>query len=149
MMAIPSGRDPRTALALELELGRGRRGASARVELLDWIEGTVRRVAHVTLRGRIGGAARRRLERAFEDLAARNVDHVVLDCTSVEHLGDREAHQLIHAASRLEARAGGMEVWGLSDRLNRRLSTARVRCWPGPEAARVVVAREPSVEYAS
>lgn len=138
------GHDPRTALALELELGQGRRGASARVELLDWIEGTAGRVARVTLRGRIGGAARRRLVRAFEALAARDVDHVVLDCTGVEHLGDRAAHQLIHAALHLEARTGGVEVCGLPDRLSRQLSTARVRCWPG-----TVVARESSVEYAS
>ena len=106
-------------------------------------------MARVTLRGRIGGAARRRLVRAFQDLAARDVDHVVLDCTEVEHLGNRAAHQLIHAASRLDSRAGGVEVCGLSDRLSRRLSAARVRCWPGPEAAPPVAAREPSVEYAS
>ena len=135
----------RTALAFEFELEGGSHGASARVELLDWDGAPARRIVRVTLRGRLGGAARRRLERAFRDLAARDVDHVVLDCSAVERLGGRVALHLIHAAARIEARAGAVEVCGLPDHLSRRLSTAGVRCWP----ARAAAALGPMVEYAS
>ena len=141
-------RDARIALALELELGSGRHGASARVELLEWA-GEAKRVARVTLRGWIGGAAQRRLERAFVDLAARDVDHVVLDCRRVLHLGDRVAHRLVDAASRFEAGTGRVEVWGLSGRLSRRLAAPRVRCWPRADDAAGVQLLEPAGEYAS
>ena len=77
MIAIRAGRDARTALAFELELDP--HGASARLELLDWDAIPARRVARVTLRGRLSAAALRRLEGALMDLAARDVDHVVLD----------------------------------------------------------------------
>jgi len=137
---------PRTALKLEMELGAGRRRASARLELLDWIESPARRVARVTLRGWIGGAARRRLERAFVNLAARDVDHVILDCHAVQHLGGKVAHRLIDAALMLETRTGGVEVCGLPGRLSRRLATSRVRCWPAGHAA---AGRESAFEYAS
>lgn len=126
---IPA-RDPHTALALELELGRGRRGASARLELVDRIEGPARRVARITLRGWIGRAARRRLERAFLEWVARGVDYVVLDCRAVSHLGSRAAHRLVDAALMLEADSGGVDVCGLPAPLSRRLETSRVRCWP-------------------
>ena len=88
------------------------------------------RVARVTLRGWIGGADRRRLERAFSRLPSRDVDHVVLDCRGVRHLAGRVAGRLIDAALTLETRTGGVEVCGLSGRLSRRLATGRVRCWP-------------------
>lgn len=137
---------PRTALKLELELGSGRHAASARLELLDWMESPAHRVARVTLRGWIGGAARRRLERAFFNLVARDVDHVVLDCREVQHLAGRVAGRLIDAALTLETRTGGVEVCGLPGRLSRRLATARVRCWP---AAAPIPAPSPTLEYAS
>jgi hypothetical protein len=137
---------PRTALKLELELGSGRHAASARLELLDWLEGPAHRVARVTLRGWIGGSARRRIERAFFNLAARDVDHVVLDCRAVQHLAGRVAGRLIDAALMLETRTGGVEVCGLPGRLSRRLATSRVRCWP---AAAPTPALGPTVEYAS
>lgn len=137
---------PRTALKLELELGRGRHAASARLELLDWMEAPAHRVARVTLRGWIGGAARRRLERAFANLASPGVDHVVLDCRAVRHLARRAAGRLIEAALTLETRTGGVEVCGLSARLSRRLATGRVRCWP---TAAHAAAGEPALEYAS
>lgn len=136
---------PRTALSLELALGHGRHGGSARLEVLDWTEAPAHRVARVTLRGWIGGAARRRLERAFVNLAARDLDHVVLDCRAVRHLGGRVAHRLIDAALGLETRTGGVEVCGLSSRLSRRLATARVRCWPGAPVSR----SHSAIEYAS
>lgn len=137
---------PRTALKLELELRSGRHAGSARLELLDWMESPAHRVARVTLRGWIGGAARRRLERAFSNLAARDVDHVVLDCRAVQHLAGRVAGRLIDAALTMETRTGGVEVCGLSGRLSRRLATARVRCWP---SAAPVPSRSPALEYAS
>jgi len=100
------------------------------------------RVARVTLRGWIGGADRRRLERAFSRLPARDVDHVVLDCRGVRQLAGRVAGRLIHAALTLETRTGGVEVCGLSGRLSRRLATPRVRCWPvaaaTPESRRTI-----------
>ncbi len=141
-------RDARTALALELELGSGRHGASARVELREWA-GEAKRVVRVTLRGWIGGAAQRRLERAFVDLAARDVDHVVLDCTGVRHLGERVARRLVDAASRFETCTSRVEVWGLTGRLSRRLAAPRVRCWPRPDDAADVQLLEPAGEYAS
>ena len=137
---------PRTALTLELELGGGRRPAFARLELLDWLEGPTHRVARVTLRGWIGGSARRRLERAFVNLAVGDVDHVVLDCRAVEHLARRAAGRLIDAALNLETRTGGVEVCGLPHSLSRRLSTSRVRCWPALVGR---APRAPALEYAS
>jgi hypothetical protein len=136
---------PRTALKLELELRSGRHAGSARLELLDWMESPAHRVARVTLRGWIGAAARRRLERAFSNLAARDVDHVVLDCRAVQHLAGRVASRLIDALT-LETRTGGVEVCGLPGRLSRRLATGRVRCWP---SATPVPTPRPALEYAS
>jgi predicted short-subunit dehydrogenase-like oxidoreductase (DUF2520 family) len=108
------------------------------------MEGPAHRVARVTLRGWIGAAARRRLERAFSNLAARDVDHVVLDCSAVQHLAGRVAGRLIDALT-LET-TGGVEVCGLPGRLSRRLATGRVRCWP---SAAPVPSPSPALEYAS
>lgn len=121
----------------------GRHAGSARLELLDWMESPAHRVARVTLRGWIGAAARRRLERAFSNLAARDVDHVVLDCSAVQHLAGRVAGRLIDALT-LET-TGGVEVCGLPGRLSRRLATGRVRCWPSAAPA----PSSPALEYAS
>ena len=114
--------------------------------MVDWMESPAHRMARVTLRGWIGGAACRPLERVFSNLAARGVDNVVLDCRAVQHLGGRVAGRLIDAALGLETRTGSVEVCGLSGRLSRRLASGRVRCWPSAEP---VPSPTPALEYAS
>jgi len=121
----------RVALALNLELSAGRHGACARIELHDRREG---RIALVKLKGWIDAEAMERLERSLDDLAARGVDQVLLDCAQVRHLDYRRAPQLVRAVERFERQAGGVVVCGLSHYLRDlfRLSgcESQLRCWP-------------------
>ena len=126
----------RLTLALNLELSYGRHGASARVELQERPHARpgARRVARVTLRGWIDAAAERRLEQALEDLAARGVDQVLLDCAELRHIDYRVAPGLVGALERFEARTAGIVVCGLSRHLRDLFRLAgcepRLRCWP-------------------
>jgi anti-anti-sigma regulatory factor len=123
-----SATDARPTLALNLELG-GRHPASARLELLEGPHAA--RVAHVALSGWIDREAERRLERALEALASRSLSRVVLDCSRVRPLADRQAARLVAAVSRLERGQAPIEVWGVSPRVGVRLeASGRVRCWP-------------------
>src|SRR6185369_18048574 len=103
-MKAPSS--SRHALAMTVELG-GRRAASARVELFD--EPGDARVARVALCGWIDRAAERRLERALEALAPREISKVVLDCSRVSRLERPEAARLVEAVSRFEGNPQAIE----------------------------------------
>jgi anti-anti-sigma regulatory factor len=108
----------RPVLALNLELSEGGRGASARVELHDRATGSAAqagaRVARVALRGCIDGPAARRLERALDDLALRDVDRVLIDCAGLRHVDFRELPSLLAALDRFEAHSGMIALCGLS-----------------------------------
>ncbi len=141
----------RLTLALNLELCHGRHGASARVELHERDGG---RIALVVLRGWIDRIAMRRLASALEDLAARGVHQLLLDCSQLRHIDYRRVPSLVEALSRFEARAGGIVVCGLSPYLRDlfRLADceARLRCWPSAEELlHPPLACEPSRERAS
>ena len=131
--------EPRLALALNVELGHGRHGASARVELHERPpDGPApRRIARVALHGWIDRAAERRLESTLDDLATRGVDQVLLDCARLRHLDYRSAPALVDAVERFESRAGGVVVCGLSRHLRDLFRLAgcesRLRCWPSAE----------------
>jgi anti-anti-sigma regulatory factor len=141
-----SASDART-LALNLDLGG--RHASARVELLESPGAPC--VAHVALRGWIDRRAERALEQALDALAPRTVSRVVLDCSCLRRLENRQAARLVRALSRLERGEGPIEVWGLPPRVGVRLGAAgpRVRCWPSAGSASEGQALEPSGEAAT
>jgi anti-anti-sigma factor len=124
----------RLSMALHLELSHGRPGASARLELHERPAG---RIALLSLRGWIDAVAVRRLERSIEDLAARGVSQLLLDCSQVRHIDYRLVPLLVQSLSRFEAHAGGCVVCGLSQYLRDlfRLAgcEARLRCWPSAE----------------
>src|SRR5439155_23036963 len=97
------------ALALNLELSHGARGASARIEILER-DGS--RIALLALRGWVGPPAASRLALALEDLAARGVDQLLLDCSALRHIDYRVLPDLITSLGRFESRAGGIVVCG-------------------------------------
>lgn len=119
------------AMALELELAHGARGASARIEILDR---EASRLGLLSLRGWLDGAAARRLDRALEGLAARGVDQLLLDCSLLRHIDYRVVPALVASLERFESHAGGIVVCGLSHYLRDlfRLGgcESRLRCWP-------------------
>jgi len=142
-----TGTDPRTTLALNLELG-GRHSASARVELLE--HPGARCVAHVALRGWIDRRAERELERALAALAPRVVSGVVLDCSRVRRLADCQVARLVAALSRLERGAGAIEVRGLPRIAGRPWAGApRMERWLSPGGAPEGPPLEPTGEAAS
>jgi anti-anti-sigma factor len=146
----------RPVLALNLELSEGRSGASARVELHDHPVATGRaaaRVARVALRGCIDAVAARRLERALDDLAMRDVDRVLIDCTELRHVDFRELPSLLQALDRFEAHSGMIALCGLSRYLRDlfRLvgGRARVEFPSSVTDLRGTVSPEPGCECAS
>ena len=131
--------DHRPALALHLDLTPGEPGASARVELHARPGGPsgsavgASRIARVALRGNLDALGVTRLERALEDLALRDVDHVLLDCAQLRHIDFRRITALVEALVRLDARSGGVVVCGLTRYLRDLFRLAghegRLRCW--------------------
>lgn len=123
----------RPALALNLDLSHGRPGASARVEVYERGDGDrAVRIARVSPRGCIDQTAARRLERALEDLALRDLDQVLLDCAELRHIDFRRVPDLVDALVRLDARSGGVVLCGLSRYLRDLFRLAgcesRIRC---------------------
>ena len=104
----------RPVLTLELDLGGGPRGASARLELaVD--AGHPGGVARVTVRGWIGRVAGRRLARALGEWRTRGTERIILDFRDAHHLDPRTADRLARAAACSEG-AGAVEIWGLPRR---------------------------------
>ena len=138
----------RAALAMNLELSHGARGASAR---LEWHERSGRRVALLGLSGWIDRAALERLETTLESLAERG-GALVLDCSRLRHIDYRLVPVLVGALARYESRAGGFAVCGLSTYLRDlfRLGGCEPRffCWPAAEEL-MAAARKPTGESAS
>lgn len=146
-IAAPAGA---RALALNLELSRGTRGAAARIEIL---ERGATRIARLDLRGWIGSAAAARLAIALEDLAARGVEQLLLDCSALRHIDYRVLPDLVTSLGRFESRAGGIVVCGLSHYLRDLFRLAgcesRLRCWPSAAELLAPVALEARRECAS
>ena len=138
----------RAALAVNLELSHGARGASAR---LEWHERAGHRVALLGLSGWIDGEALARLESTLESLAERG-GALVLDCSRLRHIDYRLVPALVGALARYESRAGGFAVCGLSTYLRDlfRLGGCEPRffCWPAAEELLAAVGK-PAGESAS
>ena len=131
MVARPDTHDDRLSMALNLELSRGRHGASARIELHERLDG---RLALVALQGWLDRPAVLCLDRSLDDLAARGVDQLLLDCSRLCHIHYRLVPLLVSSLARFESRAGGFVVCGLSRYLRDLFRLAgcesRLRCWP-------------------
>ena len=149
-MSVPASQaeETRASLALNLELGHGRHGAAARVELHRG-----GRVALVALRGWLDAPACVRLEATLHDLEARGVEQLLLDCAHLRHIHYRRVPALVEALASFETRAGGVVVCGLSPYLRDlfRLAGcgARLRCWPSAAELLADCAPEPGRERAS
>lgn len=152
MLARPDMVDSRRSLALNLELTRGRHGASARLELHDRTSG---RVALLALRGWIDLSAERRIEQTLDDLGSRGVAQLLVDCAQLRHIDYRLAPRLIEALARFDARAGAVVVCGLSRYLRDLFRLAggepRLRCWPSVDdlLGPVALAPQPGFERAT
>lgn len=103
--------EPRGALTVHLQFTRGRHGAGARIELHDRPSG---RLAVLGLRGWIDLSAQRRLEQTMDDLAARGVERLLVDCSAVRHIDYRLVPRLVAALARFESRSGSVALGGLS-----------------------------------
>jgi hypothetical protein len=138
------------ALALNLELSHGVRGAAARIEIL---ERDTARIALLELRGWVGPPAAGRLAIALEDLAARGVEQLLLDCSALRHIDYRVLPDLVASLSRFESHAGGIVVCGLSHYLRDLFRLAgcesRLRCWPSAAELLAPAALEPRGERVS
>jgi len=131
MVAGPDPHGRVASVALNLELSHGRHGASARIEIHERATG---RIALLALRGWLDGAAVSHLGRTLEDLALQGVDHVLLDCSRLNHIDYRMVPALVERLVRFESRIGSLVVCGLSHYLRDlfRLAgcDAQLRCWP-------------------
>lgn len=139
------------AVALNLELSHGRHGASARIEIHDRATG---RIALLALHGWLDGVGVSRLGRTLEDLALQGVDHVLLDCSRLNHIDYRMVPALVERLVRFESRIGSLVVCGLSHYLRDlfRLAgcDAQLRCWPSAsELLPMPLTLEPGRECAS
>jgi anti-anti-sigma factor len=149
MRAAARGGPARAPLAVNLELGCGAHGASAR---LEWHERGGRRIALLSLSGWIDRAALGNLERALENLAERGGGDLVLDGSRLRHIDYRLVPALVNALTRYESRAGSLAVCGLSVYLRDlfRLGGCEPRFTAWPSAAELLgTAEDPGVESAS
>lgn len=134
-MVTRAGADgDRTSVTMNLQFTRGRHGAAARLEVHERPAG---RVGLLALRGWVDLSAARGIERALDDLAARGVSRLVVDCSQLVHVDYRLVPRIADALVRFEARAGAVGICGLSRYLRDvfRLSGAddRLAHWPSAE----------------
>jgi len=131
MVAPVAALEPRQTLAVNLQFTRGRHGAAARIELHDRPAG---RVAVLALMGWVDLAAERRIEQTLDDLAARGVARLLVDCSQLRHLDYRLVPRFLGALGRFETRTGAYALCGLSHYLRDlfRLAgcDAHLRNWP-------------------
>ena len=157
MIARPGPHAQRHALALDFTLSHGRHGATARLEIHERPHPGPgpQRIARLALNGWLDDGALHRLDATFDDLVARGVDQLLLDCAQLRHLDYRTVPTLVDSLARFESRAGGFVVCGLSRHLRDLFRLAgcepRLRCWPSAsdllESAGLI--SEPSGEHAS
>jgi len=130
-MVSQAGSDEgRTSVTLHLQFTRGRHGAGARLEVLERPNG---RTGLLALRGWVDLSAARGIERTLDDLAARGVQRLVVDCSQLLHIDYRLVPRLADALVRFEAHAGSVGVCGLSRYLRDLFRIAgcesRLACW--------------------
>ena len=121
VMPGPEWFDSRVTLAINLQLKPGRHGASARVEMHPRNDGIV---AVVLVRGRLDRVALRRLAQTLEDLAARGVRRLLLDCSQLRDIRLGLVSPLMDSLARFESRVGRYAVCGLSQHLRDRFRYA-------------------------
>jgi anti-anti-sigma regulatory factor len=116
---------------MNLQLSRGRHGAAARLEVHERPAG---RVGLLAVRGWVDLSAERGIERALDDLRARGVTRLVMDCSQLLHVDYRLVPRLADALLRFEAHAGAVVLCGLSRYLRDLFRIAgcesRLCCWP-------------------
>ena len=121
----------RTAVTMNLQFTRGRHGAAARLEVHERPAG---RVGLMALRGWVDLSAARGIERALDDLAARGVSRLVVDCSQLLHVDYRLVPRMAAALLAFEAQAGAVVLCGLSRYLRDlfRISgcESKLCCWP-------------------
>ncbi len=131
MVAHAGSTEVRTSVAMNLQFTRGRHGAAARLEVHERPAG---RVGLLALRGWVDLSAERGIERALDDLAARGVARLVLDCSQLLHVDYRLVPRLAEALLRFEAHAGAVVLCGLSRYLRDLFRIAgcesKLCCWP-------------------
>ena len=131
MVAPVGSNEVRTSVAMNLQFTRGRHGAAARLEVHDRPAG---RVGLLAVRGWVDLPAARGIERALDDLAARGVARLVVDCSRLLHVDYRLVPRLVESLMRFEARAGAVVLCGLSRYLRDLFRIAgcesRLCCWP-------------------
>src|SRR4030095_5550376 len=94
MVSQAGAGEVRTSMTMNLQLSRGRHGAAARLEVHERPAG---RVGLLALRGWVGLCAARGIERALDDLAARGVSRLVVDCSQLLHADYRLVPRLADA----------------------------------------------------
>ena len=131
MVSQAGADDVRTSMTMNLQLSRGRHGAAARLEVHERPAG---RVGLLALRGWVDLSAARGIERALEDLAARGVSRLVVDCSQLLHADYRLVPRFADALVAFEARAGAVVLCGLSRYLTDLFRIAgcesKLCCWP-------------------
>ena len=131
MVAHAGSTEGRTSVAINLQFTRGRHGAAARLEVHERPAG---RVGLLALRGWVDLSAERGIEHALDDLAARGVSRLVVDCSQLLHVDYRLVPRLADAMVRFEAHAGAVVLCGLSRYLRDLFRIAgcesRLCCWP-------------------
>jgi anti-anti-sigma regulatory factor len=131
MVSQASAGEARTSMTMNLQFTRGRHGAAARLEVHERPAG---RVGLLALRGWVDLSAALGIERALDDLAARGVSRLVVDCSQLLHVDYRLVPRLADALLGFEARAGAVVLCGLSRYLRDlfRISgcESKLCCWP-------------------
>jgi anti-anti-sigma factor len=131
MVAAVGTLEAHKTLAVNLQFTRGRHGAAARIEVHDRPAG---RFAILSLLGWIDLAAERRVEQTLDDLAARGVSQLLVDCSKLRHIDYRMIPRLVASLTRFETHAGAYALCGLSRYLRDLFRLAgcdmHLRSWP-------------------
>ena len=90
------------SVTLHLQFTRGRHGAGSRLDVLERPAG---RVGLLSLRGWVDLSAQRGIERTLDDLAARGVSRLVVDCSALLHIDYRLVPRLADALQRFTREA--------------------------------------------
>src|SRR5262245_65636339 len=117
MVSQAGAGDVRTSMTLNLQFTRGRHGAAARLEVHERPAG---RVGLLALRGWVDLIATRGIEAALDDLAARGVSRLVVDCSQLLHVDYRLVPRLADALLGFESRAGAVVLCALARHLRHR-----------------------------
>ena len=119
------------SVTLHLQFTHGRHGAGARLDVLERPAG---RIGLLSLRGWVDLSAQRGIERTLDDVAARGVARLVVDCAQLLHIDYRLVSRLADSLVRFEAQVAPVGVCGLSRYLRDLFRIAggdsRLACWP-------------------